>query len=81
MPWFKVITDQGKILTDESQVIGLLVQLSSTHYWAYTCCLSTKWSTWVLYPYGLEICFGWGFALRCFQLLSCPNIAPQRFFW
>ena len=48
MPWFKVITDQGKILTDESQVIGLLVQLSSTHYWAYTCCLSTKWSTWIL---------------------------------
>ncbi len=30
------------------KLFGVLVTLSLTHYCAYTCALSTKWSTWTL---------------------------------
>ena len=62
-------------------MIGLLVQLDSIHYWTYICCLSTKWSTWILISCEMEIYLGWGFALRCFQRLSRPNIATQHCSW
>ena len=65
-----------------SQVIGLLVPVSSTHCCASTSGLSTQSSTGGLtrLPGGkphLETCF----PLRCFQRLSLPNVANQPCSW
>src|SRR4030065_1858432 len=60
-----------------------LVQLSSTHYCAYTCCLYSRWSTCGLTPLtglqgsNLEA----SFPLRCFQRLSLPDVATQQCRW
>ena len=58
--------------------IELLVPVSFTHYCASTPGLSTWWSSTALIgSSGIE----GGFPLRCFQRLSCPNIATRRCSW
>src|SRR5437763_882221 len=66
----------------QGQVLGLLVRVSFTRCRASTSRLSTWWSsralTWS--PSGrphLRV----GFALRCFQRLSLPNVANQPCRW
>ena len=68
---------------------GPLVPVSSTHCCAYTSGLSTLWSTRGLQsgysaeaeqPEGRSRLEG-GFPLRCFQRLSCPNVATRRCPW
>ena len=55
-----------------------LVRLSSTGYPASTCRLSTRSSPWGLTSHASETShLGEGFALRCFQRLSRPDIATE----
>src|SRR5207344_1272532 len=65
-----------------SQVLGLLVRVSSTRCRASTSRLSTWWSsralTWS--PSGRPHLRA-SFALRCFQRLSLPNVANQPCRW
>ena len=61
------------------QVFDILVQLGLKYYYSYTYCLSTLWSSRCLtlrksYLKG-------GFVLRCFQLLSFPNVATELCNW
>ena len=59
-----------------------LVLLGWTHYWAYTCSLSTWWSLRRLIPIkGGKSYLEWGFTLRCFQRLSRPFIATRPCRW
>jgi hypothetical protein len=66
----------------KSQVLGLLVRVSSTRCHASTSRLSTWWSsralTWL--PSGKPHLWA-SFALRCFQRLSLPNVANQPCRW
>jgi hypothetical protein len=60
------------------EAYGQLVRLGSTYHYAYTCRLSTQSSSATLNrKVHLEV----GFALRCFQRLSRPNIATLRCNW
>jgi len=59
-----------------------LVQLSSTYCYAYTRCLSSRWSTCDLTPLREEGShLEASFPLRCFQRLSLPDMATQRCRW
>ena len=63
----------------QGQTLDRLVLLGYTHYCAYTCSLSTRLSSGGLTlrrdgKSYLKV----GFALRCFQRLSAPNTATQR---
>jgi hypothetical protein len=66
----------------KSQVLGLLVPVSSTRCRASTSGLSTSWSTRGLtwFPSGRSH-LGASFALRCFQRLSLPHVANQPCRW
>ena len=64
------------------QALGLLVSVSYIHCCTYTSDLSTMLSTWVLTSFNcgksyLEA----GFALRCLQRLSVPDLATQLCLW
>ena len=65
-----------------SQALGLLVPVSSIHYWTSTPGLSTMSSTWGLTRLLYERPhLKAGFTLRCFQRLSVPNVATQLYPW
>jgi hypothetical protein len=66
----------------KSQVLGLLVRVSSTRCRASTSRLSTWWSSRALtwFPSGRPHLWA-SFALRCFQRLSLPNVANQPCRW
>ena len=66
----------------KSQVLGLLVRVSSTRCRASTSRLSTSWSSRALtwFPSGKPHLRA-SFALRCFQRLSLPNVANQPCRW
>ncbi len=60
------------------QALGLLVPLGSTPCGAYTCGLSTRWSSGTLTPLrGGSPYLGARFPLRCFQRLSLRHMATQ----
>src|SRR5947209_6155918 len=61
-----------------SEGLDRLVRLSCTGYPAFTCRLSTRSSPWGLTSLLSETSdLGEGFALRCFQRLSRPDIATE----
>ena len=65
-----------------NQALDGLVPVRSIHYCTYTPGLSTLSSTRRL----TDLChershLGVGFTLRCFQRLSCPDVATQRYAW
>ena len=64
------------------QALGQLVPLSSSIHMPYTCGLSTSLSTRALtwLPSGRPN-LGVGFALRCFQRLSEPDMATRHCHW
>ena len=65
-----------------SQALDLLVSVRSTHCCAYTPDLSTSCSPRCLIGFCRERPhLGAGFALRCFQRLSFPNVATQLYPW
>src|ERR1700680_4748685 len=64
------------------QALDRLVPLSSKSHLSYTRGLSTRWSLWGLTRLsGGRSYLGVGFALRCFQRLSHPDMATQRCSW
>ena len=83
-------TLQKKLLTYQlvfthillNQALDGLVPVRSIHYCTYTPGLSTLSSSRRL----TDLChershLGVGFTLRCFQRLSCPDVATQRYAW
>ena len=65
-----------------NQALDGLVPVRSIHYCTYTPGLSTLSSSRRL----TDLChershLGVGFTLRCFQRLSCPDVATQRYAW
>src|SRR5256714_11326919 len=63
---------------DEEEGLDRLVRLSCSDYSPSTCRLSTRWSRWGLTCISSETShLGVGFALRCFQRLSRPDIATE----
>ena len=69
-------------LAFSNQALDGLVPVRSIHYCTYTPGLSTLSSSRRL----TDLChershLGVGFTLRCFQRLSCPDVATQRYAW
>ena len=69
-------------LTFLNQALDGLVPVRSIHYCTYTPGLSTLSSSRRLTGLRHERShLGVGFTLRCFQRLSCPDVATQRYAW
>ena len=78
----KLLTFNLSSLAFLNQALDGLVPVRSIHYCTYTPGLSTLSSTRRL----TDLChershLGVGFTLRCFQRLSCPDVATQRYAW
>ena len=78
----KLLTFNLSSLTFLNQALDGLVPVRSIHCCTYTPGLSTLSSTRRL----TDLChershLGVGFTLRCFQRLSCPDVATQRYAW
>ena len=69
-------------LAFSNQALDGLVPVRSIHYCTYTPGLSTLSSSRRLTGLRHERShLGVGFTLRCFQRLSCPDVATQRYAW